>query len=123
MNNTISREVLRTLRRLGYMPTRVAEAIKRHALNSTPFNAYLCARNVVGGRWPEAEEFIASGPKAAFYYAQNIIRGRWPEAEETLGGSSVWFYDYWQHILKKQWPEDMTEGLERARALWGEDPR
>lgn len=121
MNNTISRGVIRALGRSGLMPRQVTESIKRNSLRSS-HGAYLCAKYIVGGRWPEAEERIAKDPRSAFYYALNILKGRWPEAEETLAQSPVWFQDYWTQILKGHWPKTMTEGLHRARALWGENP-
>jgi hypothetical protein len=43
--------------------------------------AYWYARDVIKGRWPEAEPVIRSDPEWAYRYALNVIKGRWPEAE------------------------------------------
>jgi hypothetical protein len=49
-----------------------------------PMAAYLYARYVIKGRWPEGEPAIATHPQAAYQYARDIIRGRWPEGEAAI---------------------------------------
>ena len=36
-------------------------------------------------------------PEWAFLHARDVIKGRWPEAEETISKSSAWF-GYGRHI-------------------------
>ena len=50
-------------------------------------NPKLCfeyARDIIKGRWPEAEPAIMKDPKWAYYYALNVIGGRWREAEPEI---------------------------------------
>lgn len=60
------------------LPT-VAENIKYQ------FSAYRYAKDVIKGRWLEAEPYIMTGRiSVCLFYAQNVIRGRWPEAEHLI---------------------------------------
>jgi hypothetical protein len=54
-----------------------------YAKNMTAYEAW---RLALSGwtRIPELEPIIASNAETAFMYAYNIIRGRWPEAEEAI---------------------------------------
>ena len=56
---------------------------KSEALKSL-YSAYIYARDVIKGRFPEAELFIKKDPYWAYEYAENIIKGRFPEAEEYI---------------------------------------
>jgi len=58
-------------------------------------------------RNPESEKDIleSQDPKAAYYYAKNVIKGRWPEAEDIIRQSFVYGLWYVQYILKERWPE------------------
>ena len=47
---------------------------------------YFYARDIVKGRWPEAEPYIMEDPEWAHWYACNVIRGRWP-----LGSLIIWW--------------------------------
>ena len=47
-------------------------------------NLYKHARDVIKGRWPEAEPFIMKDPTYAYYYAKDVIKDRWPEAEPAI---------------------------------------
>ena len=49
--------------------------------------AYMYARDVIKGRWPEAEPYIMKDAMISFYYAKRVIKGRWPEAEYIIGDS------------------------------------
>ena len=49
-----------------------------------PNNAYVYARDVIQGRWPEAEPYIMKDSHMASLYAKNVIQGRWPEAEQHI---------------------------------------
>lgn len=42
------------------------------------------ARNVIKGRWPEAEELVTTDPYLAYEYALHVIKGRWIEVEGIL---------------------------------------
>lgn len=42
-------------------------------------DAYRYARDIIQGRWIEAEDTIAASPYYAHLYATNVIRGKLPE--------------------------------------------
>ena len=69
------------------------EADKR-AIVQHPNWAYYYARDVIEGRWPEAEPFIMQDPARAYYYARDVIEGRWPEAEPVIKQSAKWAMKY-----------------------------
>jgi hypothetical protein len=58
-----------------------------------PYIAYCYARDVIKGRWPEAEGFIASDPGNAYRYARFVMKCRWVEAEAVIANTS-WASDY-----------------------------
>ena len=49
-----------------------------------PGRAYLYARDVIYGRFPEGEAALATDPEWAYDYAVDVIKGRWPEAEAAI---------------------------------------
>ena len=71
-------DALRVLRPLDGPGVTLADLTSH---SSAPEWAYWYARDVIGGRWPEAEAVIAASPEWAYWYARDVIGGRWPEAE------------------------------------------
>ena len=67
--------------------------------------SYGYAKEVLKGRWPEAEEAIVKDPHVAYLYAMDVIKGRWPEAEEAIAKDPYWAYRYAQYVVKGRWPE------------------
>jgi hypothetical protein len=49
-----------------------------------PDKALLYARDVINGRWKEAEPIIFTHPLRTAEYAESVIKGRCPEAEAAL---------------------------------------
>ena len=66
--------------------------------------AYWYARNVLRGRWPEAEPVIAQSPTWAYWYAHNIIRGKFPEGEPAIATNPYWSYWYGKYIIRELFP-------------------
>lgn len=91
---------------------------------------YLYARNVIYGRWPQAEHDIARDPMIAYLYAvevlkerfpeaepqiirsdyavgyaRNVIKARWKEAEPFIMRDSQSAYEYATEVIKDRWPE------------------
>ncbi len=66
--------------------------------------AYYYAKEVIKGRWLEAEEIIGKNPSAAYLYAKEIIKGRWPEAEETISTVAGCAFVYAKEVVKGRWP-------------------
>ena len=57
------------------------------------------ARDVIQGRWPEAEPYIKKDPHYACYYAQYIIKGRWPEAEPFIKTNPKYASNYAKEVI------------------------
>jgi len=67
--------------------------------------AFMYAKDVIKGRWPEGEATILRDPSTSLRYAREIIQGRWPEAESIIAtdrGASV---AYARDVIKGRWPE------------------
>ncbi len=69
--------------------------------------AYKYAKNILDDkRFPKAEPYIAKNPKWAYHYITDILKKqKWPEAEPYIAKDPSWAYLYAKHILKKPWPE------------------
>ena len=72
------------------------------------------AREVIKGRWPEAEPYIMKVSYTAYGYARAILyndpewpydRGRWPEAEPYIMQEPFTALIYAKNILKHRWKE------------------
>ena len=50
----------------------------------TAYVLYEYAKDIIGGRWPEAEPFIIVDPTIAAVYARRAMRRRWKEAEPAM---------------------------------------
>jgi len=70
-----------------------------------PEYAYKYAKNIIKDRWVEAEPYIMKSPKYAYLYAKNIIQGRWPEAEPYIMKDPIHIIFYINDIIKGRWPE------------------
>ena len=60
----------------------------------TPKEAYIHARDIIGGRFPEGEPAIATDTEYAYRYARYIIDGRWPEGEPAIATDAIHAYRY-----------------------------
>jgi len=63
-----------------------------------PRELYLYARDVVIGRWPEAEPTIMKDPEYAHYYSRYVTGERWPEAEPTIMKYPKYWMSYSGHF-------------------------
>ena len=72
---------------------------------------YQYAKEVIRGRWPEAESYILNdkwgGLSEALYYAKDVVRQRWPELEQRIMElKNGWAAgQYAVSIMKARWPE------------------
>jgi len=82
----------------------------------SPGYAYWYAKNIIKGRWLEAEEYIKKNPRWAYWYAKYIIKGRWLEAEEYIKKNPRWAYWYAEDIVKGRWKE--AEEYIKKNELW-----
>jgi hypothetical protein len=94
--------------------------------------AYLYARDIVEGRWVEAEKVFVKHPRLAYLYARNVVEGRWKEGESIIAtnpeysvlyaifvlderrfleGESIiatgadWSYKYARDVINGRWVE------------------
>jgi len=65
---------------------------------NNPPDLYYCAKEIIGGRWPEAEPIIMTSPGYTYYYSKDIIKDRWPEAEPAIMKNSYWWKLYRDHF-------------------------
>jgi len=63
-----------------------------------PYLAYLYARDIIKGRWPDGEDAIKTDPWAAYFYARDIIKGPWPDGEESIKANPI---RYIFNLIKK----------------------
>jgi len=70
-----------------------------HKLITNPERAYYYAKDVIKGRWPEAEKYIVENPKCAYLYALNVIKGRWSEAEKYIMRSHDYALLYTEEVI------------------------
>ena len=66
---------------------------------------YHYARDIIKGRWPEAEPIIMKNPRYVWAYAYNVIQGRWPEAEPYIMKDPEWAYRYAHDVIRDRWIE------------------
>jgi len=69
-----------------------------------PRSLYIYVRDVIKGRWPEAEPYIIKNPGCAYQYAKDLIKGRWPEAEPYIKNSAVDACLYAIDVIEGRWP-------------------
>jgi len=69
---------------------------------NAPYWAVWYARDVIKGRWLEAEDIIKTDPFRAYLYARDIIEGRWLEIEDTIA-ESEWAYWYTREVIEGEW--------------------
>lgn len=63
---------------------------------------YWYAKDIIKGRWPEAEPVLAQHPGWAREYARNVIKGRWPEAEPVIASDPDWAHLYAKDVLHRR---------------------
>lgn len=62
-----------------------------------------------GKRWPLAEQTIINNPREAAKYALNVIKGRWPEAERIIAKDPNAAYQYTEHVLNAKYRNLFTK--------------
>ena len=72
---------------------------------NAPYWAYWYAKDVIKGRWAEAEAVISTSPEWAYLYAMHVVKGRWAEAEPTISTSAEYAYWYAINVINGRWAE------------------
>jgi hypothetical protein len=65
-----------------------------HIIKKDPVYAYNYARDVIKGRWLEAEPYIITDTYSAYWYACYVMKERWLEAEPLIKKSEVTWQRY-----------------------------
>ena len=90
-----------------------------------PGEAYYYAKDVIKGRWPEAEPYIIQGVTSPsdsigisiiVNYARDVIGGRWPEAEPVIMKNPEYAYQYARDVIGGRWPE--AEPIIMKNPVW-----
>ena len=71
---------------------------------SSPEKAYLYARDVIQGRWPDAEAVIAQDPWWAYWYAYEVLQRPFPAAEYVIAQDPASAYWYARDVLHRPFP-------------------
>ena len=65
-----------------------------HIIIKQPNHSYWYAKNILKGRWKEAEPIMMKEPYYAYQYAKDIIKSRWVEAESVIKTDKFWWDCY-----------------------------
>ena len=74
-------------------------------LKKWPYHAYIIAKEIKKGRWPEAEPYIMKDATSAVNYAHEILKQPWPGAEPYILKSYPHAIVYTILVKQKKWPE------------------
>jgi hypothetical protein len=83
-------------------PNHELKAQYEFIIKKDPTYAFYYSRDIIKGRWIEAELYIKKDPGWAYNYAKYIIKGRWNEAEEYIKKDPHYAYNYANCIIKDE---------------------
>jgi len=69
-----------------------AKSLLLEKYKKDPNSLFFYSKDMICGRWLEAEPMIMTSPAYAYFYSRDVIKGRWPEAEPAI----MRHYSYWQ---------------------------
>ena len=64
------------------------------------YYSILYAEDVIGGRFPLAEDLISKDPISSYDYALNVIKGRWEMGEKAISTNAATSLSYAKNVLK-----------------------
>ena len=67
------------------------------------------AKEVMKGRWLEAESNLAKDAEYSYIYAREVIKGRFHEAEPTIKANTRYAYQYARDCIKGRWEDPLVE--------------
>lgn len=79
---------------------------------------FLYACFVIKGRFPEAEEIIATNPGYSAQYAQHRLGRRWTEAEVAILTNISAITHYTTYVIKGRWPEAENKIITNPEHAW-----
>lgn len=74
------------------------------AITASPWSCYELAK-ASGCRLPELESKILESHWASFFYARDVISGRWLEAESSIMRIPILASKYAREVLQARWTE------------------
>ena len=72
---------------------KINKDLEQHIINSVW--AYFYARDIIKGRWIEAEQYIINDSYLTYCYATNVIKGKLPE---LMHNAMLIHADYWAKL-------------------------
>ena len=69
----------------------------------TAEDAFLYARDVIKGRFPEGEAIIATDPRYAYCYSRDVICGRFENGESIIIIVPKYAYYYARDVVNGRW--------------------
>ncbi len=75
--------------------------------------AYLYAKHILRGPWPEAEISLSKDPSWAYWYARDVLKAPFPEAEPAIAQDSGWTKEYLRKMLKTEEDRDRFREVQR----------
>ena len=86
-------------------------------LKSNQYWAYLYCRDIIRGRWPEAEPYIMKDPEWAYEYIKYIVKGRWKEAESYIKKNIGIYSQYYDRFIRGKYlkTDDELKKMSKTR--------
>ena len=97
-NNNPSKYLYNLSQRKNRKGLRVSKE-REDIIKYDPECAYKYARDIIGGRWLEAEPYIMKDPEWATWYAHDILQKRWEEAEPYIVNNPNWAHNYASSLM------------------------
>lgn len=89
----------------GMFCDNVKSPIYTKTIVKIPYRAFLHAKDVIQGRWPQAEPYILKDANVAYQYSYKVIRARWPQAEPIIIENPYAALGYARNVINGRWPE------------------
>lgn len=76
-----------------------------------PATCFDYAKNVIQGRWLEAERVIVKDKEFAMQYAVSIVKGRWEDGEDVIIKDPELCYLYAKDVIRGRLPDKMHNAM------------
>ena len=111
----MNREILYTLIRAGFATKAMKQSIAKNAVFA------LWYALGIRKRWPEGEAAIAKDPLCIYCYCSDVIKGRWPEVEQFMADSETkfkgnWGFHYCFSVLRMKNMEKIQKWIEKHKS-------
>jgi hypothetical protein len=103
-DNPISRDQLTYFRTKHPVISKLFKKYEQLCLTD-PILTYNYIKDVIEGRWIEAEPIIASKPNLAFMYSRDVMRRPWVDGEKAIATVPEYAYHYAKDIIRGRFIE------------------